>query len=129
MTAIKYTDKPVSGWTVNDMLAYIADKHLELYGVEYVPYRSWSVERGLLGNLIGTRTKPRKYSPAVVKRFVDECFASHRVSPQYPGVSFGWFWTYKKAVWQRVLAEEKRKEAAAKAESDDDNWDELADWL
>lgn len=129
MTAIKYTDKPVSGWTVNDMLAYIADKHLELYGVEYVPYRSWSVERGLLGNLIGTRTKPRRYEPEVVKRFVDECFANHRVSAQYPGVSFGWFWTYKKAVWQRVLAEEKRKEAAAKAESDNDKWDELADWL
>lgn len=129
MTAIKYTDKPVSGWTVNDMLAYIADKHLELYGVEYVPYRSWSVERGLLGNLIGTRTKPRRYEPEVVKRFVDECFANHRVSAQYPGVSFGWFWTYKKAVWQRVLAEEQRRKAVAKAASDNDKWDELADWL
>lgn len=129
MTTPNYTDKPIEKWTVNDMLSYVADKHLELYGIEYVPYRSWSAERGLLGNLIGTRTRPRKYSPAVVKRFVDECFASHRTTPQYPGVSFGWFWTYKKAVWQRVLAEEKRKEAAAKAESDDDNWDELDDWL
>lgn len=129
MTTPNYTDKPIEKWTVNDMLAYVADKHVELYGIEYVPYRSWSAERGLLGNLIGTRTKPRKYSPTVVKRFVDECFASHRVSPQYPGVSFGWFWTYKKAVWQRVLAEEKRKEAATKAESDNDKWDELADWL
>ncbi len=129
MTTPNYTDKPVEKWTVNDMLAYVADKHAELYGIEYVPYRSWSVERGLLGNLIGTRTKPRKYSPAVVKRFVDECFANHRTTPQYPGVSFGWFWTYKKAVWQRVLAEEKRKGAAAKAESDNDKWDELADWL
>lgn len=129
MTTPKYADKPIENWTVNDMLAYVADKHLALYGIEYVPYRSWSAERGLLGNLIGTRTKPRKYSPAVVKRFVDECFASHRVSPQYPGVSFGWFWTYKKAVWQRVLAEEQRRKAVARAASDNDKWDELADWL
>lgn len=128
MTTPNYTDKPIEKWTVNDMLAYVADKHAELYGIEYVPYRSWSVERGLLGNLIGTRTKPRKYSPSVVKRFVDECFASHRVSTQYPGVSFGWFWTYKKAVWQRVLAQEQREQAAAKA-ADNDRLDELADWL
>jgi len=130
MTTPKYADKPIEKWTVNDMLSYVADKHAELYGVEYVPFRSWSAERGLLGNLIGTRTKPRKYSPSVVKRFVDECFASHRVSPQYPGVSFGWFWTYKKTVWQRVVAEEQRKaqrkEAVAKSDAD---WDELADWL
>lgn len=129
MTTPKYADKPIEKWTVNDMLAYVADKHAELYGVEYVPYRSWSVERGLLGNLIGTRTKPRRYEPEVVKQFVDECFANHRVSAQYPGVSFGWFWTYKKAVWQRVLAEEQRRKAVAKAASDNDKWDELADWL
>ncbi|NYV67623.1 hypothetical protein HYI36_20295 [Bacillus sp. Gen3] len=133
MTARKYTDKPVDKWTVNDFLAYVADRHLELYGVEYRPFRSWQAERGLIGGIIGTRgknAKPRKHEPAVLKAFIDECFASHRVSAQYPGVSFGWFWTYKSAIWQRIIAEESRKEQRQQAETTaSQTWDDLADWL
>lgn len=129
MTARNYTDKPVDKWTVNDFLSYVADRHLELYGVEYRPFRSWQAERGLIGGIIGTRTKPRKHEPAVLKEFIDECFASHRVSAQYPGVSFGWFWTYKSALWQRVIAEHVRQEQRQQAETTNQSWEELSDWL
>jgi hypothetical protein len=122
--AATYNEKPVANWTVNDLLAYIAERHAQVYGVEYRPFRSWSAERGLIGGLIGTRQKPRKYEPELVKAFVDECFHSHKGTREYPGVSFTWLWTYKTAVWQRVQADSKRKVSVQKAEKEefDDDW-------
>jgi hypothetical protein len=125
MAKLMYNEKPVEKWTVNDLLAYITERHAEVYGIEYRPFRSWSAERGLIGGLIGTRQKPRKYEPAVVKAFVDECFRVHKGTREYPGVSFTWLWTYKTAVWQRVLAESQRKAAvqqAVNADEIDDDW-------
>jgi hypothetical protein len=106
--AINYSEKPVDKWSTNDMIAYITARHSEVYGVEYRPYRSWSAERGLIGGLIGTRQKPRKYEPELVKAFIDECLKTHKGTREFPGVSFTWLWTYKTQVWQRVMAEANR---------------------
>jgi hypothetical protein len=126
------TDKPVNDWNVRDFTNYLAERHEQLFGVPYVPYRSWKVEQGLIGSIIGTRgknAKPRKHEPAVLKRFIDECFREYRPTRQYPGISFGFMWTYKKATWQRVLAELKREETVKQATDDRDKWNELADWI
>jgi hypothetical protein len=125
--AATYNEKPVANWTVNDLLAYIAERHAQVYGVEYRPFRSWSAERGLIGGLIGTRQKPRKYEPEMVKAFVDECFRSHKGTREYPGVSFTWLWTYKTAVWQRVQADVKRKASVQQAVEQTQEFDD--DWL
>jgi hypothetical protein len=124
MTKLTYNEKPIDKWSVNDILSYIAARHLEVYGVEYRPYRSWSAERGLIGGLIGTRQKPRKYEPELVKAFVDECFRSHKGTREYPGVSFSWLWQFKTQIWQRMEAETKRKAIMQKAETEefDDDW-------
>jgi hypothetical protein len=126
MTKSTYNEKPVANWTVNDLLAYIAERHAKVYGVEYRPFRSWQAERGLIGGLIGTRQKPRKYEPELVKAFVDECFRTHKGTREYPGVSFTWLWTYKTAVWQRVQADVKRKvnvqQVVEQTEEFDDDW-------
>jgi hypothetical protein len=122
-----WRNTPVEEWNTNLMLAYIADRHAELYGVDYVPYRSWTAERGMVGNLIGTKRKPGTHSTAVIKRFIDECMREYRPTSQYPGISFGFMKTYKGNVWQRVLAEEQRKQRAqvvADAPADD-----IIDWL
>jgi hypothetical protein len=106
-----YTEKKVADWTVNDIIAYTAARHAEVYGVEYRPFRSWQAERGLIGGLVGTKgrnAKPRKYEPEIVKAFIDECFKIHKGTREYPGVSFTWLWTYKTAVWQRVQADSQR---------------------
>jgi hypothetical protein len=124
---VNYNEKPVANWTTNDFLAYIAERHSQVYGVEYRPFRSWSAERGLIGGLIGTRQKPRKYEPELVKAFVDECFRSHKGTREYPGVSFTWLWTYKTAVWQRVQADVKRKVAVQQAVEQTEEFDD--DWL
>jgi hypothetical protein len=105
---VNYSEKPVAKWTTNDFIAYLCERHQAVYGAEYTPPgRNWQVERGLLGTLIGTKgknAKPRKYEPEVVKAFIDECFRSHRCTPQWPTVSFTWFWKWKTDVWARVMA-------------------------
>ncbi|MEH7521744.1 hypothetical protein V7149_00455 [Bacillus sp. JJ1503] len=131
MTARKYLEKPVDKWTTNDFLDYIVDRHFEVYGTEYTPPgRNWQVERGLIGNLIGTRgknAKPRKYPNKVVKAFIDECFRNHKCTPQYPTVSFTWLWKWKTAEWARVLAEHARKERAQ--ETSAPITEETIEWL
>lgn len=132
--ALNYNDKPTADWNANDFLAYIADRHLAVYGTEYTPPgRNWSLERGLIGSLIGTKgrnAKPRKYEPEVVRAFIDSCFASHRCTPQWPTVSFTWFWKWKTDVWARVLADYQRKVAAAeRAKQAESDVEDLSDWL
>ncbi|MRX54643.1 hypothetical protein GJU41_11735 [Bacillus idriensis] len=123
MTNAKKThaDKPTAEWKTNDFLAYLTERHSELYGIDYRPFRSWAAERGLIGGLVGTKTKAAKVSPEFLRKFIDECFASHRVTAQYPGVSFSWFYQYKTAIWQRLeaeeLAERQREEAEAKRQA------------
>jgi hypothetical protein len=128
MTA--YNEKPVAKWTTNDFIAYLCERHLATYGAEYTPPgRNWQVERGLIGTLIGTKgknAKPRKYEPEVVKAFIDECFRTHRCTPQWPTVSFTWLWKWKTDVWVRVQAAEQRKAIVAKTVEEDEQID---DWL
>jgi hypothetical protein len=129
MTKTTYAEKPIANWTTNDFIAYITARHLEVYGVEYRPFRSWSAERGLIGGLIGTRQKPRKYEPELVKAFVDECFRSHKGTREYPGVSFSWLWTYKSNIWQKTLADNSRKSKTNTQDLDSLNSGDLLDWL
>jgi hypothetical protein len=130
MMTKNYNEKPVANWSVNDFIAYLCDRHLAIYGTEYVPPgRNWQAERGLIGTLIGTKgrnAKPRKFEPEVVKDFIDACFRQHRCSPQWPTVSFTFLWTYKTNIWARVVADSQRKVArqAREVEAED-----LADWL
>src|SRR5690606_23865414 len=107
------------------------DKHKELFGIDYVPFKGWNAEKGMIGDIIGTRTgKPRKGSNEALKRFIDLTFADYKPTPQYPGTNFGFMWTYRKNVWQRLQAESKRREVAEqKREQQAQDWDEISEWL
>jgi len=132
--ASDWRNRPIDEWNVATFTAYLTERHLEVYGTEYLPPgRNWRMEQGLIGNLIGTRgktPKPRKYEPAVVKAFIDECFRIHRTSPQYPTVNFTWLYKWKTDVWARVVAEEQAKARRSEAvESVGMSAEELSDWL
>lgn len=133
--ALNYSEKPTADWNANDFLRYIADRHLAVYGTEYTPPgRNWALERGLIGNIIGTKggrqPKPRKYEPEVLRAFIDECLRVHKCTAQYPTASLTWFWKWKTDVWARVLAEHGRKVAAAeRAKQAESDVEDLSDWL
>jgi len=135
VSAKDWRNRPIETWTVTSFTEYLKDSHKERFGVDYAPMRSWGIEQGMLGDLIGTQArknpKPRTATNSQVKRFIDECFATYTPNAQYPGTSFGFSYAYKKNVWQRIQMEEKAqaKRLDAIAEAGNEDWDEVSEWL
>src|SRR5690625_400728 len=121
--------RDIDDWNVTSFTEYLRDKHREIFGIEYAPMRSWRMEQGQIGRLIGTRTKVGTHSKAVVKRFIDEAFESYKPTPQYPGTNFGFIYAYRRNILQRLEAEEKAGSKREKAQGEAPSLDELADWL
>lgn len=127
MSERKYKTKEIDKWNVNDFMQYFGDQHLERFEVEYMPMGSWSVERGLIGNTIGTQKKVGKIDKAVFKRFLDICLDEYKPTRQYPGTSIGFLITYRKNVIQRVIVEMKTEdkvevEQMAEVSTDISDW-------
>lgn len=129
--------REITDWNVTTFHAYLIDLHAELFGCEYAPMRSWTVEKGLLGTVIGTQRKKGTHDKALVKAFIDETFHSYRPTRDYPGTSFGFMWAYRKNVLQRLESEQSRKvdEETRKANIDEfvtaqkDALKDLTDWF
>ena len=126
-----YSEKKVDDWTVNDFLAYMNDRHTELFGVEYMPFGSWAAERGRLGKSIGTQKKAGEYPKEVIKRFIDECFKTYRPTAQYPGINYGFMETYRKQDLQRIIVayNQEKKDEEAQAKQSEGIGDEILDWF
>lgn len=126
-----YTELPVADWNTTHFRNYLTDEHKRRYGVDYVPFRGFNAEAGMLGRFIGTARKPGQYDKALVKAFIDACFDEYKPTPQYPGLSFGFMSTYMTRHLQRLQAESQRSANAVEAvkASDNDNIDKLAGWL
>lgn len=127
MVSKRYDEIDVSKWNTNHIHVYLADEHEKRFGVPYSPFKSYKTEKGMIGKIIGTARKPGEYSPEILKCFVDECFATYRPNREYPGTSFGFCWTYRQNVWQRLVAEERRKANVVK--TDDTEWEGVDDWI
>lgn len=126
-----YTEIDVSKWNTAHFKQYLAEEHKRRYGINYVPFVGYAAEAGMLGDLIGTAKKSAMYDKALVKRFIDVCYDEYKPRKEYPGVSFGWMTKYMSRNLQRLEAEQSRIQNVNKAvqASDNDNIDELADWL
>ena len=124
-----WRNRPLETWNTTTFHAYLTDKHKELFGIDYVPFRGWTAEKGMIGDLIGTRTgKPRKASNDLVKRFIDVTFENYRPSKEWPGTSFGFMWTYRKTEWQKLQAEELAQERRRTSVVEAPDIEELTDW-
>src|SRR5690625_4666098 len=127
--ATDWQARQIEDWNVTTFHAYLADKHRDMFGCEYVPYRGWQAEKGMLGRLIGTRTRAGTHDKAIIKRFIDEVFKSYKPTPQYPGTNFGFLYSYRRNILQRLEAEAGRKERGNQAEMTAEDYDRLSDWL
>jgi len=123
----------IEDWTVLSFTEYLRDKHRELFGIEYAPFGGrWQTEQGMIGRLIGTRSKKGTHSKAVVKRFIDEAFNTYKPTSQYPGTNFGFIYSYRRNVLQRAEADELRGEErkeSAKPKQTADDLDRLSSWF
>ena len=121
--------RDIDDWNTLTFTEYLKDKHREIFGIEYAPMRSWRMEQGQIGRLIGTARKEGTHSKAVVKRFIDEAFESYKPTPQYPGTNFGFIYAYRRNILQRLEAEERAESRREKARAEAPSLDELSRWL
>src|SRR5690625_541213 len=124
-----WRNRDIDDWNVTSFTEYLRDKHRELFGIEYAPMRSWRMEQGQIGRLIGTRTKAGTHSKAVIKRFIDEAFETYKPTREYPGTNFGFIYAYRRNILQRLEAEEATESKREKARTEVPSLDELSDWL
>jgi len=125
-----WRNRDIDDWNTLTFTEYLRDRHREVFGIEYAPMRSWQFEQGILGRLIGTKTKKGTHSKAVVKRFIDEAFAEYKPSAQYPGTNLGFSYAYRRNILQRVEAEEATKDKRDRHVSKhEENLDDLSEWL
>lgn len=117
-----YSEVDVAKWNTAHFQAYLADKHLEMYGVQYAPKGGLVAERALLAKYIGTRSKDGIYRKDVVKRFIDRCYTVYKPTPRYPGLSFWFMVTWMIDEMQRIEAQSKIAEATTNADGGDVEW-------
>jgi hypothetical protein len=86
---------------------HLRQRHLELYGIDYVTNNHAMEGRNL-------RSMIDEYGVDTVRIFVEECFRQYKPSREWPGVNFALMFSRMRArVLPQVLAEIKRKEAVA----------------
>ncbi|MEK4970743.1 hypothetical protein MKX29_24365 [Cytobacillus sp. FSL R7-0696] len=120
---------PIEKWNVSTAHQYLIDRNRELYGVTYEPFgsgsvsRRWSTEKGQLKNAIN------KHGAEVIREYIDICFATHRVNLQYPAMSFGFIFAYKRAELQQAEIAVKRKQQRAESASSAEETEIELDWF
>lgn len=126
--------RDIDDWNTTTFHAYMSDKHEEMFGCQYVPFRGWQTEKGMIGRLIGTRRRKGTHDKALVKRFIDEAFESYKPTAQYPGTNFGFIYSYRRHMLQRLESEEQRKKDEERRSKEAEDWakeqdDVNDDWL
>ncbi len=124
-----WRNRDISEWNVLSFTEYLKDSHREMFGIEYAPMRSWRMEQGQIGRLIGTARKEGTHSKAVVKRFIDEAFETYKPTRDYPGTNFGFIYAYRRNILQRLESEERSESKREQARAEAPSLTELEDWL
>ena len=128
--ATDWQSRNIDDWNVTTFHAYLTDKHEEIFGCQYVPMRGWQAEKGIIGRLIGTRAKKGTHDKRLIRRFIDEAFATYKPTPQYPGTNFGFIYAYRRNILQRLEAEDRREKAdAERIVEETESIEDIADWF
>ncbi|WP_232696128.1 hypothetical protein [Brevibacillus daliensis] len=119
-----WRERNVADWNTVSFTEYLRDHHAELYGLPYVPAKSWKAEMGMIKRMID------EFGPEVVKRFIDESFREYRPTREYPAPTFTFMFTYMRSRnLPKALRESERVARDEKAEVSAMSAEELVDWL
>lgn len=95
---------PVDKWNVTTFRAYMAHLHQEKFGIPYVT-NNYAVEGRFIKDTF------EKYGKEATKRFIERCFDMYKPTPQYPGINYGFMYSYMR---QRILPQVLKELAAEK---------------
>ena len=116
-----YAELPYSKWTVTTLGAYCKARHEEVLRLPYEPFRNYGAESRMMKEALF------KYGAEVVALAYDFELKQYRPSPQYPGFSFGFAWSWRKNAFSRAyLAVSKPAQDDA---SNKQTTESQVDWL
>jgi|SRR5690625_3583240 len=129
--ATDWRARNIDDWNTLTFTEYLKDKHREMFGCEYAPMRNWGFEQGVIGRLIGTKRKKGTHDKAVVKAFIDEAFETYKPTPKYPGTNFGFIYTYRRNILQRLEVEhaQEKERKRREAERETEDFSDVFEWL
>lgn len=117
-----YRDIPHDQWNVTTLRAFVSDMHEDVKGVPYAPFRGWGAESRMMRDAL------KQYGgKACADAYLAE-LRQYKQSPQYPGFSFGFAWSYKKDAFQRAYVAAQRQ-VAQDDDTNDNNTEGTVDWL
>lgn len=120
-----WRERQLENWNCSTFHYYLCDRHLDLYEINYIPFRGWMAEKAMLKRDID------EHGTEVVRQFIDACFADYRPTPQYPSLNFGFMSVYMKSrILSPILAEKQRQERiASECANERMSVQEINDWL
>jgi hypothetical protein len=124
INAKDWRNRATQDWTVTTFRQFLADEHERRYGIPYVA-RSFAIEGRWLKAMIA------EHGAEVVRRFIEACFEEYRPTREYPGLNFGFMFSFQRArVLPRVLAEVKRmNETEERRQQAQVDVEDLTEWL
>lgn len=78
---------PIEKWNATTYREYMKHLHQAIYGIPYVA-NNYAVEGRFITNM------RKEHGNEVVKRFIEKCFELHSPSEKYPGLNFGFMYSY-----------------------------------
>lgn len=90
MAKIKTSDfeqLPIDKWNGTTFKAYMGNLHQTKYGIPYVA-NNHAVEGKFLKNMY------TEFGQEVTKRFIEKCFDTYKPTNRYPGLNFGFMYSY-----------------------------------
>lgn len=119
-----YAELPYSKWTVTTLGAYCKARHEAVLKLPYEPFRNYGAESRMMKQAL------HKYGAEVVALAYDFELKQYRPSPQYPGFSFGFAWSWRKEAFQRAyLAVSKPAASDESSEASETTTESQVDWL
>lgn len=115
-----WRNRSVDDWTLTTFRAYLSEQHVNRYCIAYTA-RNFAIEGRWLKLMIA------EHGTEVVKEFIDACLEDYRPTRDYPGLNFGFMYSYMRSrLLPKVLADHRRKQLTQVAE---EATEDLSDWL
>lgn len=116
-----YVNLPLDKWNATTYRAYMKAIHEDKYGIPYVA-NNHAVEGRFIKDM------QTKYGNKALKAFIETCFATYKPTHKFPGLNFGFMYSYMRernlpAVLKQIATEElkaKRQEQAQNTEIDEE---------
>lgn len=116
-----YENLPLDKWNVTTFREYMKAVHTDKYGIPYVA-NNHAVEGRFIKDM------QTKYGNKATLAFVDKCFATYTPTNKFPGLNFGFMYSYMRernlpAVLKEIATAElkaKRQEQAQNTEIDEE---------